>query len=195
MKHKIILLLILIFSVILVNFHLNKQNYTVPNINKVFPKVINEWTGSDYIASKDVYNMIPQDKMLLRIYKNSKTNQQISVAIVLSDKRDHIHDPNVCYQEQGFDFSKKEIIKLSKNRQIMYVNSLKKKQKINIYYWYTDLENTYPGKIEFLKHAMISKLFDKQFKGYGFVIVISPHGNVKEIQKFNIIIDSILQKI
>ena len=195
MKSKIIIFLILISSIILGNFHFNKNNISLPEINKIFPHKINKLTSIDYKASQDVYDMIPADKMLLRIYRNSITKDEISLAIVLTDKREHIHDPDICYHEQGFSFGKKEISNLSTGRQIVYIPALKDNKKFDIFYWYTDLNATYPYKADFLKHAAYARFFDKPFKGYGLVIVISSHENYTETAKFNKIIDTILTKI
>ena len=195
MKSKIIILLILISSVLLANFHVNKNSLKTPDINKSFPLKINNMIGTDYKASKGVYEMIPADKMLLRIYQNEKTDYKATLAIVLTDKREHIHDPNICYQEQGFTFGKRELANLAKGRQITYIPANKEKIKVDIYYWYTDLVDTYPFRKDFMKHGTYSKFFDKPFKGYGLVILISPNEYHKETFEFIKKIDSILTKI
>lgn len=195
MKSKIIILLILISSVLLANFHVNKNNLKTPDINNSFPLKINNMTGTDYKASKGVYEMIPADKMLLRIYQSKITGYKSTLAIVLTDKREHIHDPDICYREQGFSFGKRQVIELSKNRQITYVPAFKEKQKVDIYYWYTDLITTYSYKKEFLERVSFARFFDKPFKGYGLIILISPAEYHKESVEFIKTIDSILTKI
>lgn len=195
MRYKILTLLTLLFAYFLANFHINSFSFNTPDINKSFPHKINNFVGTDYQASKGVYEMIPANKMLLRIYDNKKIGYKASLAIVLTDKREHIHDPDICYQEQGFVFGSREIAKISKNRNITYIPAFKEKQKVDIYYWYTDLIDTFPFRKEFMEHVVISRFFDKPFGGYGLVILIAPNKFHKETLDFIKSIDSELTKM
>jgi len=195
MKHKIIILLLLFSSIVLVNVHVNKVSLQAIDVNKVFPHKIGEWVGADYKANEDVYKMVPSKEMLLRVYKNSKTKQEVSLAIVLTDRRDHVHIPDICYSGQGFIFKNEKTVNLSKGRQIVLVSALKQNKKYDIYYWYTDLKDTYSDRVKFLKHMTFSRFFDKLIKCYGLVVIISPHDNKMQTMDFNKKVDLQLTKL
>jgi hypothetical protein len=192
MKYKFLLLLILLLAIGLANYKFNNIKVLTPQINKVFPYKIGNWTSRDFKAGKAVYRMIPPNEMLLREYKNSKTGQTASIAIVLTNKRDHIHDPVSCYELQGIVMKKEKTIKISSTDSIVYVEGERQKKPYDIYYWYTDLNKDYTNRAEFMKHIAVTKFFNKPVKGYGLVVIMSPRKNNNELIDFTGEINNIL---
>jgi len=184
-KNKIIVISILLLSLLLVNVHFTKTNFQRPLINKEFPLTINNnWVGTDVKASEITYTMLDEDELLLRDYSNKKTGQVINLAIVMTTKRDHIHDPKLCYTGQGIQISSEKIVKLQPEYPIKYVYGLKQKQPYDIYYWYTDLNNTFTSRVAFMKRITLAKFLDKPMSGFALVVVITPKNNNKNIESF-----------
>jgi len=184
MKTKIVILLILFLSFFCVHFYGNNIYFEVPEINKIIPHKIGDWLGKDYKATENAYRMIPPNEMLLRNYENTKTGQIINLVIVLTNKRDHIHTPDLCNSGRGFDFKNEKKIYISKNTYINYVPGLKN-SKHELYYWYTDLKDIFTDRVKFMRHMSVLRFLNKPIKGYGYVIIINEVNkkNINFIQK------------
>lgn len=177
MKYKLIVLTVLLTAFLLVNLHFNGFKNQVSQINKVFPYKIADWNGKDQKIDESVFTMLDKGEILMRLYKNSKNNRNMSLAIVLTDKRDHIHDPEVCYRGQGIDMYKETIIPMSPQDKARLVFGKKNKNRYDIIYWYTDLKKNYASRVDFLKQVTISRFLDKPFNGYALIVIIAPEIN------------------
>jgi|GEM_PF-1330714 len=182
--YKFLLLIILLLAILLANYRFNNIKVMTPAINEVIPHTIGNWTSRDSKPGKAVYRMISPDEMLLRGYKNSKTGQIIGVSIVLTNKRDHIHDPESCYKLQGIVMKKEKVIKISSSDSVIYADSERQKQPYDIYYWYTDLNKNYTSRTEFMKHIALTRFFNKPVKGYGLVIIMSERKDRNNLIQF-----------
>jgi hypothetical protein len=172
MKIKISAIIILLTAFLLGNLHFNKTNYILPDITKVFPKTLGEWRGSDLIVGKAVLEFIDKKEILLRKYELS--GKALSLAVVLTQKRDHIHDPEVCYRGQGIIMDTEQNYMIEKNFIVKLVKGKRGRVPYNIIYWYTDLNRDYPERVVFMKNIAFSKLFDKPLKGFALVVIMAP---------------------
>lgn len=184
MKLKFIVIFILACAVIIANYHVRNIDVKTPLINKTFPKQLEEWVGTDVKVAKSVFKLLNKNNLLFRNYKNAKTDQQINLAIVLTEERSQIHDPEVCYRFQGIEMNKEENIVIDKDYVVKHVFGLKKKQPYDIIYWYTDLNNTFTGRVKFMKHITLSKFFDKPMNGFALIVIISPKSKDSKVYEF-----------
>ncbi len=185
MKYKLTAIIILIVAICLVTFKFNNKKVELPLINKVFPEKIGDWQGQDITAANNVYKMIPKDQLLFRKYKNSKNNDTLSLSIVLTNERETIHDPQICYRGQGIEMTKQKVMSLSQKHNVHYVYGLKQEKPYTIVYWYTDLNKTFPDRVSFMKDITLSKFWDKSSKGFGLVIIMAPNSMEKDVLKFS----------
>lgn len=174
MKHRLFVLITLISAVSIGNFHLNYREIHTPLINQVFPIKIDNWEAKDAKVDKSVYSMIDKNELLLRTYKNKNDNQIINLAIVLTNKRDHIHDPDICYRGQGITFNKEYDKAISAGNIVKYILGKRGNDQYDLMYWYTDLNKIYPSRSNFMRHITISKFIDKPMTSFGLVVLISP---------------------
>jgi len=182
MRYKIAVVFILLIAVFWANFDINRDKSLDYKINQVFPYKFNEWTGTDIVADKSVYTMIDPDELLFRKYKLN--DKEVVLSIVLTKKRDHIHDPQVCYTGQGVNMNKERNINFDKINGLL-VDSVKREHPFKIIYWYTDLNKTYSSRSEFMKNAVISSLLNKSNVDYALVSVSSKNINEEELKRFS----------
>lgn len=174
MKYKFIILIILLLAFILANLHFNNTNVSLPLINSAFPYKIGNWEGKDIKANESVYDMLDKSELLLRMYQNKESGQTATLAVVLTNKRDHIHDPEICYRGQGIAMNKETNLMLPPKNMVKYVFGKKKRIPYSIIYWYTDLNKTYTSRVNFMKHIAYTKFFDKPIAGFALVVIMSP---------------------
>lgn len=195
MKARIIILVILILSLFLANYHQKKIVVETPRVNKIFPYQLGEWTGKDLEVSKSAFKLLKPEELLMRVYKDKKTGQKLSLAIVLTNERSRIHDPEVCYRLQGIEMKREEILPIDKDELVKHVFGSRKKEPYDIIYWYTDLNQTFTDRAKFMKHIALSKFFDKQMVGFALVVVIAPETNNKEVYDFSSQVNDFLIKL
>ena len=181
MKYMFTVLILLICAVLFTNFHFKNSKANVPPINKVIPYKIDGWEGFDTKADRSVYDILDKNELLLRIYKNLKSGEIVSLAVVLTNKRDHIHDPEVCYRGQGISMNKETFINITPENKAINVYAKKQKAPYRIIYWYTDLNQTYTSRSRFMKDITISRFFDKPVRGYALITVMGPESNIGNI--------------
>ena len=180
-NYKIISLLILVTAFVLANIKFQNVKYEPININKVFPKEINNWNGEDLEVEESVAEFLPEDELLFRVYENKLTGSNAVVSIVFSFNRDHLHDPAICYRGQGIEIVKQSVIDLNKNNQINLLNGQKNKQDCYVLYWFSDLNTTFPNSSAFSLHIRKSKFFNKPLKGMVLVVVTSASDDKNEL--------------
>ena len=184
MKYKILTLIILIAAFVLAG--ISPEKYNLPDINEVFPKKITTWESEEVTIDKSVYNFLEKEEILLRTYTNTKTSQKLSLAIVITDKRDHIHDPEICYRGQGISMDSEKTINIDKKLKARLVKGQKSEKPYNIIYWYTDFSETYAKRVTFMKNITKAKLFNTPLKGFALIVIIAPdEGNKEEIKTFS----------
>jgi len=184
MKHKFIVIILLLAAISFVNFKFNHISPKLPLINKVFPQKLGDWQGENLIAADNVYKMIPKDQLLMRLYKNTKNQKVINLSIVLTDERETIHDPQICYRGQGFDMTKQKVISLTQKNKVHYVYAIKNKEPYTIIYWYTDLKQTFPERVGFMSDITLSKFWNRPLKGFGLVIITAPRSIEQDVIHF-----------
>jgi len=186
---------ILFLSFICANIRIQKQQ-TIPEINKVFPLKFSQWQGKELIPDEAVYEMLDKSEFLFRQYKNLQNGKEYSLAIVLTGKRDHIHDPNICYTGQGISMKKVTEKEISENLNVSYILGEKSQTPYSLVYWYTDLKNSYTRRREFMNKISLAKFFDLPTKGFALVVIISPEEKgTKDILKFAQEVHEILKGI
>lgn len=180
MKYRLIILIILIFAFVAGNLHLGRQKKQLAPINTVFPYKIGIWEGKDVKPDESVYKMLDRDELLLRKYQNKADKQIISLAVILTAKRDHVHDPEVCYRGQGLDMQNEHEIDLSSVHKIMQVSAKNSNKQYNMLYWYSDGPNTYPKRVKFMTNVTITRFFDKPNNGFALVVILSDKKSVSK---------------
>ncbi len=194
MKNKIIVLVILITALFLTGTPFKKKQEAVL-INEIFPYELSSWHGEDIEPDEAVYGFLDKEEFLFRLYKNKETDKYISLAIVLTQRRDHIHDPNICYNGQGISMDEQLDKILDDSLNVKFINGQKNAKPYYITYWYTDFENSYVERAEFMKKITLSKFFNKSKYGFG-IIVLTAMGEIKpeEITAFASEVNKALEK-
>lgn len=181
MKYKLLVLLILIAAIGLTQYKFNSVNVKKLWINEVFPMQIKNWHGKDEKVAENVYKLIPKKELLSRVYTNDKTHKKVYISIVLTNDRETIHDPQICYRGQGIEMTRQKVIMLSQKNEARYVYGIKKEEPYTIIYWYTDLNKTFSGRVNFMREITMSKFWNKPLKGFGLVILMAPHSLEKDV--------------
>jgi len=180
MKYKLIVLIILLSALFLANIHFNNHKNQVIFINQVFPYKIGSWEGKNIKPAKSTYEMIDKEEFLFREYRNKLDNQKVILAIVLTKKRDHVHDPDVCYRGQGISMVNERPLQVNSNFIPNYVYGKTAKERYNMLYWYTDLNKSYNNRVKFMKNITKSLFFDNNSNGFGLIVIL---GTEKESKK------------
>lgn len=179
MIRKIITITILLASFIFANFNMNKEIYSLPDVKTIVPLTIKEWQGKNLNPGNAVFEFMEDYELLLRLYENKKTPETISVAVVLTDKREHIHDPEVCYRGQGIYVQSEENLSISPDINLKVLKGKRNEQPYNVIYWYSDLEKTYSERTFFMKNVVTSKFLGRPVKGYALIVLLVP-GEIQE---------------
>lgn len=183
MKYKITIIFLLIFSFFFANYNLASKKELTYKINEVFPQKFNEWKGTDIKADKVVYTMIDPDEFLFRRYEYK--DKKIYLTIVLTNKRDHIHDPQVCYRGQGVNMDNQIRIQFGKDINAYMVNADKNQAPYKIIYWYFDQDKTYSSRSEFMKHIIISNILNKPAFNYSLIAVSGANISEEDLKDFS----------
>ena len=183
-KIKIIIFVLLIFTYIITNLKFNNvTNEPVKiNIKDKIPYIINDYQGIDQEIPEKLYKIISPEEIILRTYK--KGDKEINLAVVISDNKEDIHAPEVCYKLQGFDFQKEETVSIFNGCEISKVLTIKNDKPYIFYFWYTDMENVYKNRIEFMINLIINKLLNKTEKKYALVISFTETSNNEDIKVY-----------
>lgn len=186
MKYKILVIVVLLIAFALSGFGINNIKPLKHKVNDVFPVSLNGWEGKNVKINESVYKMLDKEELLIRNYKNVKTGQELNLAIVLTNKRDHIHDPQICYRGQGISMDREVSLKLNEKDTVIKVLGSKHKKPYNIIYWYTDLNKTYSHRLDFMKQIILFKIFSKPANEFALVVITAPetNGGDKEFVKF-----------
>ncbi len=196
MKIKLTALLVLITAFLLAHVGKDGGDYALPDIRKTVPMKIGGWSGQNLEPGGAVFEFLDEEELLLRGYKRAGTNEQLSLAVVLTKKRNHIHDPEVCYRGQGIFIKEEQTFPVDENMILKVLKGTKKGRPCDVVYWYSDLERVYPERAVFMKNIVISRLTGRPSKGYALVVIIIPD-KIKEetLKKFTRDVNSILINI
>jgi len=110
----------------------------------------------------------------------------------LADNKKKIHDPQICYKLQGFEFLNTKKIKLTPDLAANFIRTKKENKEYLFIYWYTDLDANYATRTEFWSKIIFKKIFGKPIKTYGIVILYTPIENEENLKKFAIEVNRIL---
>ncbi len=78
-----------------------------------FPKVIGDWQGSDMELSKRDFEILETTNLIMREYKNSKTESVYLYIVYSGDNRNVVHPPEICYTGGGATIIEKSVIALT----------------------------------------------------------------------------------
>ncbi|QDU58177.1 exosortase-associated EpsI family protein [Aeoliella mucimassa] len=68
------------------------------------PKEFGDWVGEDNEVAEDVRKLAGADGYIDRIYRNKKTNEQVSIWFIVGHFRQvSQHTPNICYVNAGYE--------------------------------------------------------------------------------------------
>jgi len=196
MKIKITALIILIATFIFANYNQSGDTKDLPAIRELIPMTIGKWQGKDLKVDKAVFEHLEENELLLRLYRNEEIDKTLSLAIVLTDRRDHIHDPEICYRGQGIFINDEKTMNLDKNMSLKVLKGNRRGQSCDVIYWYSDLNRTYSERAVFMKDIVISKFIGKKTKGYALAVIVAPE-KIKEaeLKSFTAKINFILMNI
>lgn len=101
-----------------------------------FPKQIGEWQSRDIELSKQDYEILETNNLIMREYKNTKGEAVLLYIVYSEDNRKVSHPPEVCYMGSGATVVEKEKLKLSNsiNANKMLAESPNNQQIV--IYWY-----------------------------------------------------------
>ncbi len=167
----------------------SSKNYKVANW---FPENINNYLGIDVKLEKNspVYSEILKENLVLRTYKLN--DNEINLALVLANNKKSVHDPQVCYVLQGFNFLEKSKKQIAQNLNINTIKANKRNKEYSFIYWYTDLDKTFTSRVNFWESIILKKLMNKPIKSYGCIILYSDKENKKDLELFALKINQIL---
>ena len=182
--HKIIILILLIFTFVLTNVNFNKGNI-VPkmNIEQKVPLVINGYGGINEEVPEKLYKMISPEEIILRRYK--KGDKEINLAVVVSEDKEDLHAPEVCYKLQGFQFKEEENIFISTGCEISKVNTIKENKPYIFHFYYPDMEKVFKSRSDFWFSYMMDKLLNKPAKKYALILAYTDFSNQEDLTHFS----------
>jgi len=192
-KRKLFLFIIIIFAYIIANIDFTKNIASNFSFTEKFPKNINGWVGQNLKLEKNsgIFKIMSPEDLILRVYKKTNNND-IKMALVLADDKKKIHDPQICYKLQGFEFLDTKKIKLAPDLAVNFIKTKRVGKEYLFIYWYTDLEANYTTRVEFWSAIILKKITGKPIKTYGIVILYTPVKNVENLKKFALEINKIL---
>ena len=193
-NRKLLIILIIIFTFIIANADLKQNTASNFSVTKKFPPNINGWVGQNLkIKEKShLFKVMSPKDLILKVYKKSNIKNQINMALVLADNKKKIHDPQICYKLQGFEFLDTNKIKLAPDLNVNFIKTKKANKEYLFIYWYTDLEANYTTRTEFWCEIIFKKLTGKPIKTYGIVILYTPVENTENLKKFALKVNNIL---
>lgn len=184
MKYKITVIFIIFMAFMLSGFGNNVIKPLKYKINDVFPKTVKDWNGKDAMVQASVYTMLDKEELMIRNYKNHKTGRELDLAIVFTNKRDHIHDPNVCYRGQGISMDRESTIKINDNDSGVLVDGQKNRKPYKILYWYTDLNRNFDNRFDFMKNIILSRILNKRIPAIALVVITAKDVSRSELVSF-----------
>lgn len=183
---KIVISILLITAFVATNL-----NFTSPearsekvNIKQKLSLFINGYEGEELEVPEGVFEIITPDEIIMRIYKKGK-EKEINLAVVVSDDREDLHAPEVCYKLQGFQFQEEQREFISSGCEISRVLARREDKPYVFHFWYTDLEVVYKNRFEFIKNMVIDKLMNRH-KNYALVIGFTRDENIEDLKKFSL---------
>jgi len=193
-NRKIFIILIIIFTFLITNADFTKNTASNFSITKKFPKSINGWVEQNLKLEKtsEIFKVMSPEDLILRVYKNKNSRNDINLALILTDDKKKVHDPQICYKLQGFEFLDTKNIKLTPNLNVNFIKIKKAKKEYLFIYWYTDLDANYTTRTEFWREIIFKKIMGKPIKAYGIVILYTPIENTANLKKFALKINDIL---
>ncbi len=181
--NKLITLAILIVTFVLANINFQKNKSANILINSEFPSQIGKWNGKDVQINESTFDIIDRDELMMRKYINADNKDFATVSIVVSENRDHIHNPSICYVGQGIAITNPSVINLGKDK-VNYFDGYKNKEKYIVIYWFSDLERTYHSNSDFSMSVRTRKFWNKPVKGMALVVITSKSKNKEDLLNF-----------
>lgn len=180
---KISVVVILILSIIWAHLNINKTFSQTVNVPKVIPFSLDKWHGQNLNFDKSVYSRILPDELIVRQYKN-QIGRKVYLAVVVSKDRSHIHDPEVCYKLQGFNFDSKKTMQLSNGKKIAYLTASANDGKYIFLYWYVYKNKVFNNRLVFFLNYFKDKLIGDSDNNLGLVVIYTDSKNYAELKNF-----------
>ncbi len=184
-KAKIIIFILLVLTYVFTNFSFGGKNgeEIKVNIKDRIPLEINAYIGKEQEIPEKVFNHINPEEILMRKYK--KDGREINLAVVISDDRDDLHAPEVCYKLQGFVFEEEKDEEISSGCKITKIFTNREEKPYIFHVWYTDMETVYKNRLELIKNIVLHKIKGETGKKYGLVIAFTEESNVEQLKLFS----------
>jgi hypothetical protein len=181
---------LVIFVLLFGLFIVNNRNDFLPkdvsvDVKKIIPAEIANRLGKDLYVDKKVYSRIFPNELVVRKYESKAGKGSIYLTVVISNDRSHIHDPEVCYKLQGFDFSAKKIVRLSSGMRVCSLSAVKENEKYSFIYWYTNTERQFDSRLSFFLDHFWNKCINKPVLLSGIIILYSDSDNYFELAEFS----------
>lgn len=136
---SIIIVLLLMTNLMIWKIYSKADDSTI-TVKNTLPLQLDNWTGQDIEVTKDVYEILETDDIIMREYTNPNRNK-IYLAIVTAQKnRSSFHPPEICYAGSNrMDSIQKTKKMIQADSEQIKVNQLKMKHRkgfTKAYYWF-----------------------------------------------------------
>lgn len=194
---KVFILILLILTAFVTNYNF-ADNIEPPkvNIKDRIPLSIAGYTGTEEEIPEKVFNLIKPEEISIRSYKKTDGDKEkhISLALVVSEDKDNLHAPEVCYKLQGFEFKKETDFKLNECCKVTRVDTIRQDKPYIFHFYYTDMEQVYTTRTEFMTHIMINKVLNKPRKKYALVLAFTEDANEDDLTEFSKAVNDLILK-
>lgn len=182
--NMIIILLLLIVTTVVTNMSFG-SNAAPPkvNIKDRIPLAVNGYEAEEGEIPEKVYSLINPEEIIMRAYKSG--DNVINLAAVVSENRDNLHAPEICYKLQGFQFKQEKPFMLNGCCKISKVDTIRQDKPYIFHFYYTDMEKVYTNRTDFVKNLVISKIMNEPRKKYALVIAFSEVSNEADLVEFS----------
>jgi hypothetical protein len=196
-KIKVFILILLILTAFVTNYNF-ADNVEPPkvNIKDRIPLSILDYTGTEEEIPEKVFNIIKPEEISIRSYKKADgdNEKQINLALVVSEDKENLHAPEVCYKLQGFEFKKETGFRLSECCKVTRVDTIRQDKPYIFHFYYTDMERVYTTRTEFMTNIMINKVLNKPRKKYALVLAFTEDSNEDDLKDFSKAVNDLILK-
>lgn len=163
-RNFIIAAVILVFAAIIANAPLKFDPAKEARVEN-FPKVIGEWQGTDIKLEKRDYEILETTNLIMREYKNAKSDVVYLYIIYSGDNRRALHPPEVCYSGSGATMLNKSVIPITNSLKANKFTVENKDSRQLVVYWFKSNDlNTYSYLKQQIK-SVVGRMLGKQASG------------------------------
>jgi len=182
---KVIIILVLLISTGIItyaNFNEGKEPPKL-DIETNVPLLINGYNGVDEEIPEKLFNLITPEEIIIRKY--TRDDREINLAVVVSEDKEDLHAPEVCYKLQGFEFREEVPVLILPGCEISKVNTVRESKPYIFHFYYTDTEKVFKSRTAFWTSYMMDKLMNRPRKKYALVLAYTDSSNQEDLVQFS----------